>query len=394
MKQDEGSDFLDPDKMKIFAAHNEAIRTSISIQDWNFYEEQNCVVHHSRLKIFLVYLLFVSFLTLISFRYPVIGIVLGSFCLFGSLRLYRGNNAFLQIFEGCIENFIFREIGENHIFWKHNRLYDENIYIKENIDVQKIPIPTFVFLFSKTKMQSMNKWIHLSIPIAGLFMPICLYFNLNIHVFGFFISTFLISFILLLIYDKREFPDRNEENFVLIQHMIDSHLNSDHVSNDSHYQKPPYNIVIGIIESGIFFHGYKTFLNSYESFFPKDHTMYFLCEHSKNPLQMSRSFKPSKICNKIFEQGFDKEIQILEMLNHSTKFIHDYFVDKNHSVYVVEGNMMQKEFQTFFEHAKQIASSLEIIVEQDNVEQDNIETETIETETIETASDTLNKVLE
>ena len=393
MKQNEGSDFLDPDKMKIFASHNEAIRTSISIKDWNFYEEQNCVVHHSRLKIFLVYLLFVSFLTLISLRYPIIGIILGSFCLFSSFRLYRGKNAFLQHFEGFIENFIFREIGENHIFWKHNRLYDNDIYQKENIDIQKIQVPTFVFLFSKTKMQSMNKWIHLSIPIVGLFMPICLYFNLNFHVVGFFISTFLISLILLLVYDKREFPGRNEENFVLIQDMIDSHLNSEHspTPHNPNYQKPPYNIVIGIIESGIFFHGFKTFLNSYETFFPKDHTVYFLCEHSKNPLQMSRSIKPSEICNQIVEQAFDKEIHILEILDQSTKFIHDYFVDKNLAVYVVEGNMMQTEFQTFFEHAKQIASSIEIIEEQEIIEKQEI---IEEQDNVEPASDTLNKVPE
>ena len=81
-------------------------------------------------------------------------------------------------------------------------------------------------------------------------------------------------------------PDVLKENFPVIQKIIDDHQN--YIEADSTYQdsftleqNASYNIIIGIIEDGIFFKGYKTFLDSYSIFFPENHTESFCARKSK-----------------------------------------------------------------------------------------------------------------
>ena len=120
-------------------------------KNWEYKEEQPCVVHHSRLKIVLVYLLFISFLTLISIRNPLPAIFIGLYCLLSSLMLYKSRRPILDHFAGFIENFIFREVGANHIFWKRGRVYDEKVDIKYNVNTQKLSEPNTCIPLFKIK---------------------------------------------------------------------------------------------------------------------------------------------------------------------------------------------------------------------------------------------------
>jgi hypothetical protein len=180
-------------------------------------------------------------------------------------------------------------------------------------------------------------------------------------------------------------PNILEENFTVIQSIIDDHQNQ--IEADSTYQdnftlekNSSHNIVIGIIEGGVFFRGYKTFLDSYGMFFPEKHTEFFLCTQKQKTLQIQQSKHPSLILDSLKEVTIDS----FESTDHTNNFIQNYFLSKKRSLSIIEGDMTKNDFANFVDKIVNTASNIKIepvkeeVTEQENIEQENIEQENIE----------------
>jgi len=169
-------------------------------------------------------------------------------------------------------------------------------------------------------------------------------------------------------------PDVLKENFPVIQKIIDDHQN--HIEADSTYQdsftleqNSSHNIIIGIIEDGVFFKGYKTFLNSYSIFFPENHTEFFLCTQRQGSLQIQKSQHPSMILDSIPEIAIDSFTSI----DRTHNFIQDYFLSKKHSLSIVEGDMTTNDFVVFVDKLVKASTNIKIEPEKIHNEETNNE---------------------
>ena len=172
-------------------------------------------------------------------------------------------------------------------------------------------------------------------------------------------------------------PDVLEENFTAIQKIIDDHQN--HIETNSTYQdcfaleqNSSHNIVIGIIEGGVFFRGYKTFLDSYSVFFPEEHTEFFLCTQKQESLQIQKSKYPSMILDSMPEVTIDS----FESIDHTHNFIQNYFLAKKRSLSIIEGDMTKNDFAIFVDKIVNAASNLKIEPKKEEVTEEVIDQET------------------